>query len=200
MSLKIEKLVVASHNAGKVKEINALLEKFGVNAISAAQLNLLEPEETEDSFVGNALLKARAAANASGLVALADDSGLEVMALSGAPGIYSARWAGEKRDFYEAMAKVESELKAKNANDYSAQFICVLALVYPNGDEKVFEGIVKGQLEFPPRGENGFGYDPIFVPDGYDITFGQMDPDKKHAMSHRANAFKLLVEQVFEPK
>lgn len=195
--MKIEKLVIATHNKGKVKEINDLLAPFGVIAVSAGELGLDEPEETETTFKGNALLKARAAAHSSNLPALADDSGLMVDALNGDPGIYSARWAGEGRDFYAAMAMVETKLKEANAKDFVAQFVCALALVFPNGDEKVFEGIVRGHLEFPPRGSNGFGYDPIFVANGEAITFGEMEPTKKHGMSHRARAFEKLVAEVF---
>ncbi|MFW6412922.1 MAG: RdgB/HAM1 family non-canonical purine NTP pyrophosphatase [Oceanicaulis sp.] len=189
--------VVASHNAGKIKEIAELIEPFGLDAKSADSLGLPEPEETEDSFAGNALLKAEAAAKRSGLVALADDSGLEVHALGGAPGIYSARWAGEPRDFYRAMDKVKAELDAKGATDFSARFVCALALAHPDGETRVYEGEVRGGLVFPPRGTNGFGYDPIFVPEGHDVTFGEMDPTKKHAMSHRAHAFRLLKADVF---
>lgn len=195
--MKIEKLIIATHNQGKVKEINDLLIPFGVNAISAGELGLEEPEETETSFKGNALLKARAAAKAANLPALADDSGLMIDALGGDPGIYSARWAGEGRDFYAAMALVESKLKEVNATDFGAQFVCALAIVMPDGKEKVFEGIVRGHLEFPPRGANGFGYDPIFVADGESITFGEMEPSKKHGMSHRAKAFEQMVAEVF---
>lgn len=200
MSLKIEKLLVASHNEGKVKEINQLLGEFGVEAISAAQFGLEEPEETETSFVGNALLKARAAALKCDLPVLADDSGLSVNALGGDPGIYSARWAQTPngRDFYHAMNLVEKKLQELKTDDYSAQFICVLALIWPDGKEEIFEGNVQGNLRFPPKGEKGFGYDPIFIPDGFDISFGEMDPQKKHAMSHRAIAFKKLVEKVFK--
>lgn len=188
---------IASHNKGKIREIAELIAPFGLDAKGADSLGLPEPEETEDSFIGNALLKARAGAAASGHVALADDSGLEVKALGGAPGIYSARWAGEPRDFYAAMDKVRAELEAKGAEDYSARFVCALALAHPDGETRVYEGEVRGALTFPPRGENGFGYDPIFIPDGFDITFGEMEPSKKHAMSHRAHAFRLLKADVF---
>lgn len=189
------RLVVASHNAGKVREINALLKGRGVEAIAAGALGLKEPEETESTFAGNALLKARAAARASGLPALADDSGLDVAALGGAPGVYSARWAGEARDFRAAMARVEKELAG--AADRSARFVCALALAWPDGAEAVFEGEVRGTLVFPPRGEQGFGYDPIFLPTGERETFGEMAPARKHAMSHRADAFRKLVEACF---
>lgn len=198
-----EQLILASHNKGKLREIRALLEPFNVNVQSALEFNLVEPEETETTFVGNALLKARAAANATGLPALADDSGLVVPALDGAPGIYSARWAinpdqdSNIRDFSYAMKRIEEELLAKNAKDYSAHFVCVLAIVWPGGREEFFEGIVEGQLSFPPKGDRGFGYDPIFIANGESETFGQMDPEKKHAMSHRANAFAKLVNKLF---
>ena len=187
-------LVIASHNKGKVREIRALLAPFGLTIKGADELGLPEPEETEPTFVGNALLKARAAADASGEAALADDSGLAVTALDGAPGIYSARWAGEARDFGFAMARVERELKAKNTKDHSAKFVCVLALAKPDGETAVFEGEVEGTLTFPPRGNKGFGYDPIFVADGMTETFGEIDPAIKHGMSHRARAFKKLLD------
>jgi XTP/dITP diphosphohydrolase len=183
-------LVIASHNKGKVAEIAELLAPFGFAVKSAGDLGLPEPEETEDSFAGNAALKARAAAEASGLAALADDSGLCVSALGNAPGIYSARWAGPKKDFSFAMARIERELSAKNAIDRSAKFVCALALAEPGGNAEVFEGVVEGKLVFPPRGQNGFGYDPIFIADGMDITFGEMEPAAKHAISHRAHAFE----------
>ena len=189
---------IASHNKGKIREIAELIEPFGLTAKGADSLGLPEPEETEDSFIGNALLKARAGAGHADLVALADDSGLEVKALGGAPGIYSARWAGEPRDFYAAMDRVRAELEAKGASDYAARFVCALALAHPGGETRVYEGEVRGTLVFPPRGENGFGYDPIFIPEGHDITFGEMEPAKKHAMSHRAHAFRLLKADVFD--
>lgn len=189
--------VIASHNAGKIREIDTLLAPFGLGAIGAGDAGLEEPEETEDSFEGNALLKARAAASASGEVSLADDSGLAVEALGGAPGIYSARWAGEPRDFARAMERVEHELALAGATNRRAQFVCVLALVHPQGKEAVFTGTVDGTLVWPPRGEGGFGYDPIFVPDGHTETFAEMDPDKKQAISHRAEAFARLVNTVF---
>ncbi len=191
------KWAIASHNKGKIKEIAELIAPYGLAAEGAESLGLPEPEETEKTFTGNSLLKARASAEACGLVSLADDSGLEVTALDGAPGIYSARWAGEPRDFYAAMDKVRTELETKNATDYSARFVCALALAHPDGETRVYEGEVRGQLNFPPRGEKGFGYDPIFVPDGHTLTFAEMDPAIKHAMSHRAHAFKLLVEDIF---
>lgn len=186
-------LVVASHNPGKVREIKELLAPFGIVTKGAAELGLPEPEETETTFAGNAALKARAAANASGLLALADDSGLAVTALDGAPGIYSARWAGEAKDFNFAMQRVERELKEKGARDLSAKFVCALALTEPGKEPEIFEGEIHGHLVFPPRGARGFGYDPIFVADGMSETFGEIDPTQKHAMSHRARAFAKLV-------
>ncbi|MET0545492.1 MAG: RdgB/HAM1 family non-canonical purine NTP pyrophosphatase [Caulobacterales bacterium] len=193
-----DRLCVASHNQGKVREIGDLIRPFGVSAMSAGELSLPEPEETETTFIGNALLKARAAAQGAKLPALADDSGLVVPALDGAPGIYSARWAGPEKDFNLAMRKVEDALQSKGATDRSAYFICALALVWPDGEEAAFEGRVDGVLIWPQRGGKGFGYDPIFKPEGFSITFGEMDPDKKHAMSHRARAFAQLVEACFE--
>ena len=190
------KLVIASHNTGKLREIDALIAPFGIEALSAGALGVAEPEETEATFSGNALLKARASCLATGLPALADDSGLEVTALNGAPGIYSARWAGEPRDFYAAMAEVERQLSVCGSTDRSARFVCVLALVLPDGGEHVFEGFVSGDLVYPPRGTYGFGYDPIFVATGQTITFGEMDPVAKHAMGHRADAFAEFVSAI----
>ena len=192
------RLVVASHNSGKVREINELIAPFGMSAISAGELGLREPEETEKTFAGNAILKAKAASEASGLPALADDSGLEVAALGGAPGIYSARWAGEERDFKAAMRRVEAALDEVGAEDFSARFVCALALAWPDGHVEVFEGEVRGALVFPPRGDRGFGYDPIFLAEGETETFGEMVPEKKHAMSHRADAFRKLVAACLE--
>lgn len=188
-----KRIVVASHNAGKVREINELLHPFGLEAVSAADLNLPEPEETEDSFIGNALLKARAAARASGLPALSDDSGLAVDALDGAPGIHSARYAGPDRDFDYAMARLNRDMTASGRPERTARFICALALVWPDGEEVAFEGKVEGEITFPPRGGHGFGYDPVFQPLGHSISFGEMDPAKKHGMSHRADAFRQLI-------
>lgn len=191
-TLSAGRLIAATHNKGKVRELKDLFEPLGLEVVSAIDLDLPEPEETESSFTGNALLKARAAAAATGAPALSDDSGLSVTLLDGAPGIYSARWAGEPRDFGVAMTRVEQELLAAGNSDRSAKFVCALAVVWPDGHEEVFEGEVTGELVWPPRGENGFGYDPIFVADGEIITFGEMDPDRKHAMSHRADAFRKL--------
>ena len=192
------KLVIASHNAGKVREIGDLLAPFGTEVVSAGDLGLPEPEETGDTFVANAELKARAAATASGLPALADDSGLAVEALGGAPGIYSARWAGESKDFARAMAKVHTAMGAEK--DRSGRFVCALALAWPDGHCETFEGIVEGEIVWPPRGGNGFGYDPIFLPKGGALTFGEMEAQAKHAISHRANAFALLVAACFGKK
>lgn len=189
------RLVIASHNEGKVREIRALLAPFGADVVSAGALGLPEPEETEATFIGNALLKAHAAAKAAGLPALADDSGLAVTALGGDPGIYSARWAGPSKDFALAMRRVEDGLAGKS--DRSAKFVCALALAWPDGHAETVEGTVRGELVWPPRGTHGFGYDPVFVPTGHDITFGEMDPDAKHAISHRADAFKQLVMRCF---
>jgi XTP/dITP diphosphohydrolase len=189
-------LVIASHNPGKVREIAALLGPYGVEPVSAATIGLPEPEETEATFRGNAELKALAAARASGMPALADDSGLCVDALGGAPGIYSARWAGPGKDFAAAMQRVRAEMQTKGGPD-TAHFVCALSLAYPDGHVDTFEGKVHGRLVWPPRGDRGFGYDPAFVADGYDITFGEMEPAAKHAISHRARAFEQLVAACF---
>jgi XTP/dITP diphosphohydrolase len=191
-------LVVASHNPGKVREIKALLGPHGIEPLGAGDLGLPEPDETGSTFIANAELKARAAANASRHPALADDSGLWVNALNGDPGIYSARWAGPAKDFRIAMARIEKELREKNATDFSAKFVCALAIAMPphdgkEGEVKSFEGEVHGTLTFPPRGDHGFGYDPIFIPEGWDQTFGEIDPHVKNAMSHRARAFQKLL-------
>jgi XTP/dITP diphosphohydrolase len=189
------RLVLATHNPGKVREIAELLKPFNAHVVSAGELGLPEPEETGSTFRANAELKAHASAAAAQLPALADDSGLVVDALNGAPGIYSARWAGPTKDFAIAMQRVEMELKGAPAP--TARFVCALSLAWPDGVCETFEGTVEGTLTFPPRGTHGFGYDPIFVPRGYDITFGEMAPDKKHAMSHRADAFRQLVAACF---
>ena len=190
-------LVIATHNKGKLREIMALFDKFDFTVIAADSLGLAEPEETETSFCGNALLKARAAAQASSLPALADDSGLALAALDGAPGIYSARWAAPNGDFDKAMQRVHDELTRVGAKDLSAQFICALAVVWPDGDEVCVEGRVSGQITWPPRGNLGFGYDAIFQLDGYRQSFSEMAPPEKHAMSHRADAFAQLLQQIF---
>ncbi len=191
-------LVIASHNEGKVREIRALLAPFGVEPVSAASLDLPEPEETGTSFAANAELKARAAADLSGLPALADDSGMCVEALGGDPGIFSARWAGPSKDFGVAMQLVEDNLARTDPEaGRDAHFVCALSLCWPDGHIETFEGRVDGILVWPPRGDHGFGYDPMFRPNGHDETFGQMDPAAKHAMSHRAVAFAKLVAAVF---
>ena len=192
------KLVLATHNKGKAREIGDLLAPYHIEVVSAAELGLAEPEETGTTFIANAELKAKAAAEASGLPALADDSGLEVAALDGAPGIHSARWAGKERDFGAAMTKVEEALAG--AADRRANFTAALALCWPDGHCEIFEGFVHGRLVWPPRGDRGFGYDPVFVPNGHAITFGEMDPAKKHTMSHRADAFRQLVAACFAPR
>jgi XTP/dITP diphosphohydrolase len=189
------RLVVASHNPGKVREITELLQPYQAEVVSAGDLGLPEPEETGTTFTANSELKALASAKGANAVALADDSGLAVTALDGAPGIYSARWAGPDKDFGMAMRKIEFELG--DATDRSAKFICALTLAWPDGHCETFEGTVEGTLTFPPRGTQGFGYDPIFLPDGFDITFGEMEPAKKHDMSHRADAFAKLVAACF---
>ncbi len=189
------RLVIASHNAGKVREFAALLAPLGAEVVSAGALGLAEPEETGVSFVENARIKAHAAARAAGGPALADDSGLSVEALDGAPGIYSARWAGPDKDFDVAMRRVENELGT--AADRRAHFVCALCLAWPEGDEVVVEGTVEGTLVWPPRGGHGFGYDPMFVPEGHAVTFGEMDPADKDRISHRADAFRKLLAAAF---
>ncbi len=199
------KLVIATHNAGKLKEISALLAPHGLECVSAGALGLPEPAETGTTFVDNALIKARAAAEKSGLPALADDSGLSVAALGGRPGVYTADWAerqwfeGEPgRDWYMAMGKVEGLLQAQGPDtSREAWFSCVLALAWPDGEQAVYEGRADGTLTWPPRGTRGFGYDPVFVPRGHDFTFGELDPEEKHRISHRADAFAKLVADQF---
>lgn len=200
MNLKLNKgmrLVVATHNPGKAVEIAALLDG-NYDIVTMGELNLPEPDETETTFCGNALLKARHAAEASGLVALADDSGLSVRALDGAPGIFSARWAGPDKDFPHAMAKVEQRLEEIGSDDRMAWFTSALAVAWPKGPAVVVEGRVDGTLTFPPRGVRGFGYDPIFVPEGHAETFGEMDPAFKDGISHRARAFALLKDALID--
>jgi len=199
------RLVIATHNPGKLKEISALLAPYGVDCISAGSLGLPEPAETGTSFVENALIKARAAAEASGIVALADDSGLSVGALGGRPGVYTADWAerqwfeGEPgRDWYMAMGKVEGLLAGQGPDTpRDASFHCVLALAWPDCDSAVYEGAVRGSLTWPPSGTMGFGYDPVFVPAGRKHTFAEIDPAEKHRISHRADAFAKLVAEQF---
>ena len=198
-----KKLVIASHNPGKVREINDLLNPFGVDILSAGELNLPEPVEDGDTFRANAELKARAAAKGAELPALADDSGLVVPVLDGDPGIYSARWAinptGSDKDFGYAMHKVRQAIEAKgeNAEGQQAYFACALSLCWPNDHIETLEGTIHGRLTFPPRGDKGFGYDPIFIPVNYQLTFGEMDQAEKHRISHRADAFSKLVNLCF---
>ena len=190
------RLVIASHNPGKVNEINDLISSFGIEAVSAGDLGLPVPEETENSFAGNAAIKAAAASAASGLPALADDSGIEVAALGGRPGVHTADWAETPggRDFAMAMERVRQEIEGTGSADRSARFVCCLCLAWPDGRREVFSGAIDGALTFPPRGTMGFGFDPIFVPTGFDKTFAELDPATKHAISHRADAFRKLVD------
>ncbi len=195
-----ERLVVATHNKGKLEEISALLEPFSVAVTSAGQLGLAEPAETETTFIGNARIKAHFAAQASGLPALADDSGITIDGLNGAPGVYTADWAETPngRDFVLAMTKTWAALEAANAPyPRLAQFRCTLVLAWPDGHDEVFEGVMPGQVVWPMRGDQGHGYDPIFQPDGHDVTFGEMDRWAKNQISHRADAFRKLVEGCF---
>ncbi len=199
------KLVIATHNAGKLKEIQALLAPYGIECLSAGALGLPEPAETGTTFIENALIKAQAAAKASQIASLADDSGLCVDALGGAPGVYTADWAeaavfegGPRRDWYMAMGKVEGKLAELGPDTLRrAHFACVLAIAWPDGESTVYEGRAPGTLTWPPRGTLGFGYDPVFVPAGYDRTFAELDPAEKHEISHRADAFAKLVEDQF---
>ena len=192
------RLVIASHNAGKVREIADLLAPFDVETVSAAELDLDEPAETGTTFEANAELKALAAARAAGFPALADDSGLAVAALDGRPGIRSARWAGPAKDFAAAMARVHDALGTDA--DRRAAFVCALTLAWPDGHCETRVGRVTGSLVWPPRGDKGFGYDPMFLPDGHALTFGEMDPGRKHAISHRADAFNQLIEACFDAR
>lgn len=190
------RLVVATHNKGKVKELIELLSPYGFELVSAGELNLPEPEETGTTFESNAELKALAAARAANLPALTDDSGLSVDALDGSPGIYSARWAGPEKDFYVAMSKVNKALEENKAADRSARFVCALCVAWPDGHVETFRGEVVGEVVWPPRGDRGFGYDPMFVAKGEEITFGEMEPERKHEMSHRADAFRQLMSEI----
>ena len=194
-------LVLASHNAGELREIRALVEPFGFQVRSAADFGLTEPDETEDTFAGNARIKAHHAARETGLPALSDDSGIEVEALGGAPSVYTADWAEtpEGRDFAMAMETVWTKLEALNAPEpRRARFVCTLCIAWPDGHDEIYRGEAPGNLVWPARGERGFGYDPMFVPDGETETFGEMDPARKHDISHRAHAFALLVEGSLE--
>ena len=191
-----KKLLIATHNAGKLEEMSELLAPFGITCVGAAELNLPEPEETESTFIGNARIKAHAAAKATGLPALADDSGIEVDALDGAPGVYTADWSftPQGRDFVQAMTRTWTELEAVNASyPRTARFRSTLVLAWPDGHDEVFEGKVEGQCVWPMRGTNGHGYDPMFQPEGYEITFGEMSHEEKNRISHRADAFAKLI-------
>jgi len=190
-----KQLVIASHNSGKARELADLLAPYDVEAVAASALDLVTPEETGATFLANAELKSLAAARSAQMPALADDSGLVVPVLDGAPGINSARWAGPKRDFAQAMARVERELA--DQDERLAHFVCVLSLAWPDGHVESFEGRADGLLVFPPRGSKGFGYDPIFQPVGYQVTYGEMEPSAKHAISHRADAFRKLIAACF---
>jgi XTP/dITP diphosphohydrolase len=195
------RLVIASHNDGKVREIRPLVAPFGIAPVSARELDLPEPVETGTSFFANSELKARSAADLAGLPALADDSGICVAALDGAPGVYTADWAEtpDGRDWLRAMTRVEEALAAKGPGaSRAAAFVCVLTVAWPDGETRAFEGRVEGELVWPPRGDRGFGYDPVFVPAGYDQTFGEMDPAEKHRISHRARAFAKLKAELFD--
>lgn len=196
-----DQLLIATHNAGKLEEMTHLLAPFGVSVVGAAEMNLPEPEETETTFLGNARIKAHAAAKATGLPALSDDSGIEIDALNGAPGVYTADWAETPngRDFEMAMARTHRELEALNApHPRTARFCCTLVLAWPDGHDEIFPGVMAGQVVWPMRGDQGHGYDPIFVPDGYGVTFGEMDRWEKNKISHRADAVAKFVAGCFE--
>lgn len=196
-----DRLLVATHNAGKLEEIADLLRPYGINVVGAAELKLPEPVETENNFIGNARIKAHAAAQSTGLPALADDSGIAIDALNGAPGVYTADWAETPngRDFELAMTRAHDALEAANAPfPRTAQFCCTLVLAWPDGHDEVFEGVMRGQVVWPMRGDQGHGYDPIFQPDGYDLTFGEMDRWEKNRISHRSDAFRKLVADCFD--
>lgn len=195
-----KRLLVATHNAGKLAEMRALLAPYGVEVVGAAEMGLAEPVETEDNFVGNARIKAHAAVRATGLPALSDDSGISVDGLDGAPGVYTADWAetGNGRDFDMAMERTWRELEARNAPfPRSAQFRCTLVLAWPDGHDEVFEGVLHGQVVWPPQGNEGHGYDPIFQPDGHSVRLGQMSPEAKNRISHRAIAVAKMLEGCF---
>ncbi|TNF20155.1 MAG: RdgB/HAM1 family non-canonical purine NTP pyrophosphatase [Rhodobacteraceae bacterium] len=196
-----DRLLLATHNKGKLEEVAHLLEPYGVSVVGAAEMDLPEPEETEETFVGNARIKAHAAAKASGLPALSDDSGIEIAALDGAPGVYTADWAetGKGRDFLMAMTRAHDELVARAApQPWQARFCSTLVLAWPDGHDEVFEGHVEGTLVWPIRGADGFGYDPMFRPEGYDLTFGEMDRWEKNKISHRARAIEAFVKGCFD--
>lgn len=197
-----EKIIIASHNQGKIREIRELLAPFGVQVTSGADFGFEEPEETAQTFIGNALIKSQYFAEKTKHISLSDDSGLVVPALGGAPGIYSARWAGPEKNFVMAMEKVREELVTQTGTDkdHDAHFVCALSLYWPDGEHVEVEGKVYGTLIFPPKGKKGFGYDAIFKPNRYPVTFGEMEPDEKHAISHRADAFNQLIARCFSTK
>lgn len=201
-SFEEDTLVIASHNKGKIKEIEALLEPFGINVKGGPDFNLEEPEENGDTFIANAKIKSEYFAKHTKLPSLSDDSGLVVPALDGAPGIYSARWAGESKNFQHAMEKVEAAIKETGvaAEGQPAHFVCALSLTWPDGHTETVEGYVHGKLTFPAKGEKGFGYDPIFIPQHHAVTFAQMEPEEKHNMSHRADAFNKLIAACFKQR
>jgi XTP/dITP diphosphohydrolase len=194
------KLIIASHNQGKVSEIKDLLSRYKVDVSSSEDFGMKEPEENGDSFEENALIKASETAKFCGQIALSDDSGLCVDDLDGDPGIFSARWAGPKKDFLKASKDIEKKLIEIGSSNYSAYFICVLAVCWPDGESRIFKGKINGNLNFPPKGNLGFGYDPIFIPINYDITFGEMDPIIKHKISHRSVAFDLFSRELLVEK
>lgn len=191
-------LIVASHNQGKVREIASLLEPYDMTVTDASALKLDEPIEDGDNYIANAGIKAKAAAIVSGMPALSDDSGFEVSAINGDPGLYSARWAGKNKDFSLAMKKVYDAITFSGSTDTSCRFVCALALCWPDGEMVTTQGVIEGTYAWPPRGARGFGYDPMFQPNGYDQTFGEVDPDWKHAVSHRAIAFQKLIDLCFQ--
>ena len=195
-----EKIIIASHNEGKVSEIKDLLKNYNLNIISSSELGIDEPEENGSSFEENALIKSSTTSKLSKTVSISDDSGLCVNSLNGDPGIYSARWAGPDKDFLYAANEINKSLIEKESKDLSAYFICVLAVSWPDGDYKTFKGRVDGTLTFPPRGNNGFGYDPIFIPKGHESTFGEMEPKYKHSISHRNKAFELFSKELLVEK
>jgi XTP/dITP diphosphohydrolase len=199
-SLRGEKLLIATHNKGKLEEFREILGPYGVEVTSAGELKLAEPEETENTFIGNARIKAKAAMEATGLITLADDSGLCVDALDGAPGVYTADWAGPNRDWMMAMRTVEEKLQAAGAvapAQRGASFNCTLLLMWPDGEERIYVGQAPGHLNWPPKGAFGHGYDPVFVPEGFDISFGQMSHDQKNKISHRARALEKMMSDLF---
>ena len=199
-SLKNQNIVIATHNKGKLEEFAQLLAPYGVKAKSAGELGLAEPDETESTFRGNALIKAEAACKASGLITIADDSGLCVDAVDGAPGVYTADWAGPSRDWMQAMRLVEEKLQAAGATtpaQRKAQFMCTLCVLWPDGEVRYYEGVAPGHLTWPPRGSLGHGYDPAFVPEGQHMTFAEMTHDAKNKISHRARALEKLLADLF---